>query len=1098
MTNNWEIKRDGGIICVLRRTQEDMAIQQTWHLPQKIKEQAEKYFNPSLVNQATSLLQQSKVAISFSSGRDPEQFFVVSGIVQDRGAKETKVSFKKRLEDSTEGPLTSNCTCNQWAQGKHCSHSAALFLFFKLQQAGEESMAETYDENSPPIALNASFGVTPEEYGTIVGDPQQLVGAPPASTYSSMQYLLSSKKITHFPIPKDFVGKLIVSIENPKLSSAAMMIHDFMQDLPPEEQLNFFARAKFSYLKDNAEEEKKINLFEALYLFNWKSGEAFHLPSQLQNFVRQLKNHRHNISANGILELADEISSEYLEVRIQERPLHEIPQVQTHAQVNLMPSTRKGHLDIEIIFVDENQQKLALPEVLSDFTFTGGNLACFRTKSDTYEFLDHLIKIDEFEDTSYKRMLVGGHDRSKWLKTIERLFHKKHSIIYDTRLKKIINYDHHLLKKIILSFIKNFTAQSFRFSTYEQEAKQVTLTIATSQVFQGLNTFNQEMSLYGVTVYYDRKEIAKWQSRVRFERRESSNKWFDLELNLTDQDLEIIKKSNLETGLAVTKKGLVLLTNEQKDLVRFMKKYTKYEVIQDEDASSKQELEDDHKKFILPFNRARIFELFELRKLGVDGALKQEEIELCERLIHLEEIPQYPMSERLSEIMRPYQKTGHHWLRFLYENKLGACLADDMGLGKTLQAISFLTSIIDQVDQVLIVCPVSILLNWEQEFKKFSDLEIQIYHGGEREFDPSRKITLTSYGVMKKEADGVFSDHHFDILILDEVQHLKNVRSLGAFSARKIQADFRICLTGTPVENDLSEFYNILDLSVPGIWGDLQFIRTTSNQKTRLLARKTASPFILRRTKAQVLTDLPPKTEHNAILEMVPEERERYVMSLKQIKQAIDSTQKARKYGEILKGLLTLRQLCLWQTKDKSTNHHYNNIQSTKIDYLIEMLEQILEEGHQAIVFSQFTTYLNIIQQYIEQKHWKYSRIDGSQSIKKRQNQVELFQSRKNPIFLISLKAGGVGLNLTAASYVFIMDPWWNPAVEQQAIDRAHRIGQSNPLNVYRPIIKNTVEEKVLELQKIKRELFYELLPDDDETMFAGKLTMKDFEHLFN
>ena len=349
---------------------------------------------------------------------------------------------------------------------------------------------------------------------------------------------------------------------------------------------------------------------------------------------------------------------------------------------------------------------------------------------------------------------------------------------------------------------------------------------------------------------------------------------------------------------------------------------------------------------------------------------------------------------------------------------------------------------------------------------------------------------------MKREIDETFSDEHFDIVILDEVQHLKNIRSQGAYAARKISADFRICLTGTPVENDLAEFYNILDLSIPGIWGDLQFIRTSSNKKSRLLARKTAAPFILRRTKGQVLTDLPPKIENNVVLSFSKHEDDDYKNSLLRIKNKIQNAPSKKKYGEILRGLLELRQKCLWQKRTGEMTFREAMVDSSKIEFLMETLEQILEEGHQAIVFSQFTTYLDIIQKVISERHWKWARIDGTQTVKKRQSQVEIFQEGKAPVFLISLKAGGVGLNLTAASYVFIMDPWWNPAVESQAIDRAHRIGQQNTLTVYKPIIKGSVEEKVLELQAMKKELFKDLLPDDDETLFTGKLTMKDFESL--
>ena len=483
--------------------------------------------------------------------------------------------------------------------------------------------------------------------------------------------------------------------------------------------------------------------------------------------------------------------------------------------------------------------------------------------------------------------------------------------------------------------------------------------------------------------------------------------------------------------------------------------------------------------------------------MGIEGSLTKEEIELCERLSTMEKMPSFPIPEEFTSILRPYQKTGYNWIRFLYENRLGSCLADDMGLGKTLQTIAFIKSVYNKISKVLIVCPVTILLNWEQEFAKFSDIPVYTYHGEKRNYDKDCKIIITSYGIMKKEVDTTFANERFSILILDEVQHLKNINSLGAFAARKIKASFRITLTGTPVENNLAEFYNILDLSIPGIWGDLSFIQTSSSKKSRFLARKTANPFILRRTKGKVLQELPPKIENNVILSFSEAEEKYYYETLINIRNRLGNVDSRHRYGEILKGLLELRQKCLWQLKPKYAKTEYDFVESTKIKYLIEMLEQIIEEGHQVIVFSQFTTYLNIIGHHIKKRHWGFCRIDGSQSIQKRQEQVELFQRGGHQIFLISLKAGGVGLNLVTASYVFVMDPWWNPAVEQQAIDRAHRIGQKKTLTVYRPIIKHSVEEKVMELQQVKRELFYDLLPDDDDRLFTGKLKTKDFEALF-
>ena len=252
----------------------------------------------------------------------------------------------------------------------------------------------------------------------------------------------------------------------------------------------------------------------------------------------------------------------------------------------------------------------------------------------------------------------------------------------------------------------------------------------------------------------------------------------------------------------------------------------------------------------------------------------------------------------------------------------------------------------------------------------------------------------------------------------------------------------------------------------------------------KYIAKRCSRPFILRRTKPQVLKDLPPKEENLIYLNFSEEERNNYLKTLYAIKHELENARSGKKYGYILEGLLRLRQLCLWQ-KNLET--------STKIKFLVDTVSQIMEEGHQAIIFSQFTSYLNQIETYFNARKWAFSRIDGSQSIKKRQTQVEQFQSGKTPLFLISLKAGGVGLNLTAANYVFIMDPWWNPAVENQAIDRAHRIGQKNKLFVYKPIIKNSVEEKVLQLQTAKRKLFQDLLSDEDGELFSGKLTMHDF-----
>ncbi len=1031
-------------------------------------EEAKKYFGSNIIQPALFLLKQSKVSISFKK-ESPENYFIISGLVRDDRSHEVKVVYKKRYEGTETPPLTSNCDCQLWSQNAHCKHSAALYLCYIYQSGLQEHSDFSNDSLNPPIVLDSGLGVCVNEYGTIINGPHQLVGAPLSPTYSALSYVLHNKKTIPFPIPENFTGKLIFSLSEER-------------------------KPQIRWISPEGAIFHEVTLFENQYLFNWKLGKAYHLTSEMKNFIQRVRLNQFNFSFNDYFLNIRELNIENLiELYYEDKPFAELPRVKPHIRLAFTPSTKKGMIFVALDFFNENQVLVQPPELFSFLCHHNGILNIFKKKQESYEFISLLAESVKQNNDNYKRGLLASSKKNKIIQIFNELLTLPESVFYDHLNKEIVVYDNYIIKELFLNIVQNFSDQFFRFAKYDSATNQLTYEIQPTLLFQGLSEFHRQVTLYGVNIFYDRNEITKWNSRIRFERRSSSTKWFDLELNIDEQDLKVITSAEIESGIVITNKGMILLTKEQKDLIRFIQKYTKYE------STSEQTTIDGSKtfkKFILPFNRSRIFELFELKKLGIDGALNEEEIALCNKLSSFDSIPSYPIPLDLNNILRPYQITGFNWLSFLYEHKLGACLADDMGLGKTLQTITFLQSIYDKISKVLIVCPVTILLNWEKEIQKFSNMEIQIYHGGKRNFSDQSKIILTSYGVMKKESDDVFSQMHFDVMVLDEVQHLKNVRSLGAFSARKIKADFRICLTGTPVENDLSEFYNILDLSMPGIWGDLQFVRAISNTKSRGIAKRTASPFILRRTKNQVLKELPPKIENNIYLEMSESELDHYQKSLITIKAKINATTTSAKYGEILKGLLQLRQMCLWQ--DRSQSHVPSKMESTKIEFLLETLESLLEEGHQAIIFSQFTTYLDIIQFHFKEKHWKYSRIDGSQSINKRQEQVDLFQSQKTPLFLISLKAGGVGLNLTAASYVFIMDPWWNPAVESQAIDRAHRIGQQNTLTVYRPIIKNSVEEKVLKLQEEKKQLFNDLLTSDDDTIFSGKLSMKDFEKLFN
>lgn len=1031
---------------------------------------AKRFFGERNFTAAGKHLDRGRITISFQKG-SLERFLIMSGIVQSGGSFESRITYKKN-EEHPEGTLTSSCTCVEWTEEENCSHTAALFLKYHINENMKEEVG--HSGKIIPELMSGGGGVHVDHYGRILESPRSLRGSQVNSTFSSLQYILTNRKIVNFPLAVEFKGKLAINLVQANTLDENEPYH-----------LNDDAfMLEFSYFDENGSEQTKISLLEYLYLFNWESGESFHQPDYVQELVKKLRIEERFAPINRLLTiLAPLAERKLIDLSIKGTKYDDLPHEMVNYRFQIKQGKRKSYLDFYLEIFDDSEHLILPPEIFGLYAFDQGLLSSFRTKNDAQAFIKDLRTSIEFGSNDYKKHLFGAGKKalSQWMTP---LFEEEHIIFSDPHLDKIFFIPSDKLRVVLKTLIDCFNETLVRFSFIDKENKRLLFQVPKNQLFESIADFYKKISVLNIPIFYNETEVKTWTSNIKFERKQTGLDWFELDLVIDDEDLNVIKKATLSDNFLLSHQGLVILEKEERDLLRFMKKYTNFE-------SKKGVMtEGTANRFSLNIKRSRIFELFELKKHGIEGALTKEEEELCENLLNLDKMPEYPLPDRYKELARHYQETGYQWLRFLHENRFGACLADDMGLGKTLQTIMFLQSVIKDVNKVLIVCPVSILMNWQNEIKKFADFDIAVYYGGERDYDPNAKVILTSYGVMKKESYSTFQDEIFDILIMDEVQHLKNIRSIGANAARNLKANFRICLTGTPVENDLSEFYNIMDLSIPGIWGETNFIKTTSTKKSRLLARQTVRPFILRRTKDQVLTELPEKIENHVFLSFSDGEKDHYTSTLSQIKSNMDSVQTGRKYGEILKSLLKLRQLCLWQQQHMT--------QSTKIEFLIENLEQILGEGHKVLVFSQFTTYLDIIQNKIREHGWKHARIDGSQSFKKRADEVERFQEGDAQVFLISLKAGGVGLNLTAASYIFLMDPWWNPAVESQAIDRAHRIGQENKLTVYRPIIKDTVEEKVLILQNNKKELFKDLMAADDDNFFSGKLSMEDFQALLN
>lgn len=467
-----------------------------------------------------------------------------------------------------------------------------------------------------------------------------------------------------------------------------------------------------------------------------------------------------------------------------------------------------------------------------------------------------------------------------------------------------------------------------------------------------------------------------------------------------------------------------------------------------------------------------------------------------ESLRDFESIENYELPSIFEGNLRPYQHAGYNWLRFLNEFTFGGCLADDMGLGKTVQTLALLAHEKENNPGFtsLLVMPTSLIYNWELEAKKFTpELNILVYSGTQRIKDPWRfkdyDLILTSYGITRLDID-VLKDFFFNYVILDESQAIKNPGSNIAAAVGKLKSKQKLILTGTPVENSTMDLWSQMNFINPGLLGTQasfkkQFLYPIEKQGDKDKAAKLHTmikPFIMRRLKSQVATDLPEKITNVKYSEMTTEQEEVYeeVKSYyrEKIISDIKSTGKNNQQFTLLRGLTQLRQIA---NHPKMVRDDYTG-ESGKLEDVTYMLQSTISEGHKVLVFSQFVRHLTIVKEYLESEGIPYAYLDGS--TKDRQAQVEKFQEEDDiKVFLISLKAGGVGLNLTKAEYVFLLDPWWNPAVEAQAIDRAHRIGQEKKVIIYKFITRNSVEEKIMALQNRKLALAGELIGTEESFM---------------
>jgi hypothetical protein len=433
-----------------------------------------------------------------------------------------------------------------------------------------------------------------------------------------------------------------------------------------------------------------------------------------------------------------------------------------------------------------------------------------------------------------------------------------------------------------------------------------------------------------------------------------------------------------------------------------------------------------------------------------------------------EKVPEADLPSDLTATLREYQRVGVNWLRFMGSHGLGALLADDMGLGKTLQALCVIEG------RSLVVVPTSVMSNWAREAAVFRpSLKVAIYHGPRRRLDPEADITLTTYALLRIDSD-MLAAEPWGTIVLDEAQAIKNPSSQVSRAARRLTSSLKIALTGTPVENRLDELWSQFDFLAPGLLGTRE---SFSEQYVRPILggvpgvaerlRQRIRPFVLRRLKRDVAPELPPRTDATLHCELSPREREVYdAIRIATRKDVVERLKAGGSVMEALEALLRLRQAACHTALLPGQEAEG----SAKLTLLMRTLVELREGAHKSLVFSQWTGLLDLVEPFLEKEGISYVRLDGS--TRDRAAVVDSFQLDSSVnVMLLSLKAGGTGLNLTAADHVFLLDPWWNPAVEEQAADRAHRIGQERPVFVHRLVSLNTVEEQILQLQRKKREL---------------------------
>jgi hypothetical protein len=742
-----------------------------------------------------------------------------------------------------------------------------------------------------------------------------------------------------------------------------------------------------------------------------------------------------------------------------------------------------------------------------------GPLRAQKRKAVLYELFFSLLTVGEAKERD--RRIKTALDQTDWVRSVRHeaaRWLKQHVALYarpDVRLQiEAGRWCLQTLDKAREGWLYRVPFEIFGPEAFRGMSSYDAMVIDSRVLFPQLPTLMEKLTTAGVTLLYEDKPLkaVRWDYSVRVghqDRQATGIDWFEIRPEIRCDGIAVDEhewRAALQRGgLIETEGGLRVLDGQSLERLRAIFDLTG-------DAQANREPGQ-----VVCVPRLQILDWLALREQGIHVSLPAEDEAVLAGLLGFVRIKTPPLPNGLHATLRPYQQDGYAWLAFLYAHRFGACLADDMGLGKTIQTICLLAAIKERRLKAasgikgphLVVVPTSLLFNWEQELARFApEFTVHVYSGSERTFEAGDgEIVLTTYGLVRRDIDAL-AQTPFHVIVFDEAQAVKNIQADTTGAVRRLKGRFKIALTGTPLENHLGEYFSVIDLCVPGLLGESDRFKTDVKRLSgpaldRVLRR--TRPFILRRTKAEILQDLPPKIEHEVFLELTDRQKALYQQTVEQVRSTIDEAYCSKTSGQAqfiaLTAILKLRQVCLSpQLLTKQPEER-----SPKLGFLIERLTVLREEGHSALVFSQFTSFLDLVQDACEEHGLPYHRLDGSTALAARKASVQAFQSGDQPdVFLLSLKAGGQGLNLTRASYVFHLDPWWNPAVERQASDRAHRIGQQQTVTIVRILMRHSIEEKMMALKQRKLELYDAVMAGAVRGSGQGVLTKADIDFLLS